>query len=77
LDAATIAGWSNYLSVLAEVAATLTELVFVAASINLMPVLATPGLTGGAGESFMRLLGVVASSTTALIPQQGAFRFNT
>jgi hypothetical protein len=72
LEAATIAGWSNYLSALAEVAATLTGLVFVAVSINLTRVLAIPGLTGRAGESLMQLLGVVAISTTALIPQQGA-----
>ena len=57
---------------LAEVAATLTGLVFVAVSINLTRVLATPGLPGRAGESLMQLLGVVAISTTALIPQQGA-----
>jgi hypothetical protein len=35
LDAAAIAGWSNYFSVLVGAAATLTGLVFVAVSINL------------------------------------------
>ncbi len=65
-----ITGWSNYLSVLAGAAATLTGLVFVAVSINLSRVLAIPGLTGRAAESLMQLLGVVAISTTALIPRQ-------
>lgn len=65
-----IAGWSNYLSVLAGAAATLTGLVFVAVSINLSRVLSIPGLTGRAGESLMQLFGVVVISTTALIPQQ-------
>jgi len=77
LDAVTIAGWSNYLSVLAGAAATLTGLVFVAVSINLSRVLSTPGLTGRAGESLIQLLGVVAISTTALIPQQGASALGT
>jgi hypothetical protein len=70
LDAVTIAGWSNYLTVLAGAAATLTGLVFVAVSINLSRVLSTTGLAGRAGESLMQLFGVVIISTTALIPQQ-------
>jgi hypothetical protein len=70
LDAISIAAWSNYLSVQAEAAATLTGLVFVAVSINLSRVLAIPGLTGRAAESMMQLFGVVIISTTALIPRQ-------
>jgi hypothetical protein len=70
LDSTTIADWSNYLSVLAEAAATLTGLVFVAVSINLSRVLSIPGLTGRAAESMMQLFGVVIISTTALIPRQ-------
>jgi hypothetical protein len=70
LDATSIAGWSNYLSVQASAAATLTGLVFVAVSINLSQILSVPGLTGRAGESLLQLLGVVIISTTALIPQQ-------
>lgn len=72
MDSELIAGWSNYLSVLAGAAATLTGLVFVAVSINLSRVLTIPGLTGRAAESLMQLLGVVAISTTALIPRQPA-----
>jgi hypothetical protein len=70
LDAISIADWSNYLSVQAEAAATLTGLVFVAVSINLSRVLATTGLTGRAAESILQLFGVVIISTTALIPRQ-------
>jgi len=70
LDAVAISGWSNYLSVLAGAAATLTGLVFVAVSINLARILSTLGLTGRAGESLLQLFGVVIISTTALIPQQ-------
>jgi hypothetical protein len=70
LDVISIADWSNYLSVVAESAATLTGLVFVAVSINLSRVLTIPGLTGRAAESMMQLFGVVVISTTALIPQQ-------
>jgi hypothetical protein len=68
--AESIAVWSNYLSVVAEVAATLTGLVFVAVSINLSRVLSIPGLTGRAAESMVQLFGVVIISTTALIPGQ-------
>jgi modulator of FtsH protease len=70
LGALSIAGWTNYLSVLAGAAATLTGLVFVAVSINLSRILSIPGLTGRAAESIMQLFGVVVVSTTALIPQQ-------
>jgi hypothetical protein len=70
VDALSIDAWSNYLSVQAGAAATLTGLVFVAVSINLSRILAIPGLTGRAAESLLQLFGVVAISTTALIPRQ-------
>src|SRR5271167_3022942 len=66
----SIADWTTYLSVLAEVAATLTGLVFVAVSINLSRILSVLGLTGRAAESLMQLFGVVIISTSALIPRQ-------
>jgi modulator of FtsH protease len=72
MDAAAVTAWSNYLSVQAEVAATLTGLVFVAVSINLTRVLSIPGLTGRAAESILQLLGAVVISTTVLIPGQPA-----
>jgi hypothetical protein len=70
LDSIAIAAWSTYLSTLAESAATLTGLVFVALSINLTRILSTPGLPGRAAESMMQLLGVLLVSTCVLIPGQ-------
>ncbi len=70
MDSISIAGWSNFFSVQAEVAATLTGLVFVAVSLNLSRILAVPGLIGRAGESLLDLFGVVLISTCALIPDQ-------
>jgi hypothetical protein len=70
LDAAFLAEWSAFFSVLAESAATLTGLVFVAVSLNLTRILSTPGLTGRAAESVMRLFGVVLVSASVLIPRQ-------
>ena len=64
--------WSNYLAATAEVAATLTGLVFVAVSINLTRVLKLPGLIGRAAESLMQLFVVVIISTNALIPGQNS-----
>ncbi len=70
MDAASISAWSNYFSAMAEVAATLTGLVFVAVSINLSRILTIPGLPGRAAESILHLMGAVIIATTALIPQQ-------
>jgi hypothetical protein len=70
LDAASQAEWSAFFSVLAESAATLTGLVFVAVSLNLTRILATPGLTGRAAESVLRLFGAVLVSACVLIPRQ-------
>jgi hypothetical protein len=77
MDAIPIAAWTNYLSVQAGVAATLTGLVFVAVSINLTRILSIPGLTGRAAESILQLFGVVIISTTALIPRQPAVVLGT
>jgi modulator of FtsH protease len=65
----SVAEWSSYASVLAEVAATLTGLVFVAVSINLSRVIATPGLPGRAAETTLQLFGVVMIASSALIPR--------
>jgi modulator of FtsH protease len=65
-----IDAWSNYLSVQAGAAATLTGLVFVAVSINLSRILSITGLTGRAAESLLQLFGVLVIATTALIPRQ-------
>ena len=68
LDNLSIAEWSNYLAVQAEVAATLTGLVFVAVSINLSRVLSVPGVSGRAAESLMQLFSVVIVSSNMLVP---------
>ncbi len=72
LEALSIADWNNYLAAETGAAATLTGLVFVAMSINLSRVLATPGLTGRAAESLLQLFGALMVSTCALIPRQPA-----
>ena len=70
MDGISISEWSNYLAVQGEAAATLTGLVFVAVSINLMRVISIPGLTGRAAESLIQFFGVLVISTTALVPQK-------
>lgn len=62
--------WQALLSVLAESAATLTGLVFVAVSINLAKILSSPGLPGRAAESIAQFLQVFFICIAALIPRQ-------
>ena len=62
--------WLPFLSVSAEVAATLTGLVFVAVSINLKRILEIPGLTSLVAESLVQLLGAVFVALFLLIPYQ-------
>jgi hypothetical protein len=70
LYAYQIANWTVFLSVAAEVAATLTGLIFVAVSINLNRILEFPGLSERAAESIMQLLGALLCSVIALVPGQ-------
>ncbi len=70
MSTTSIAEWSSYLGVQAEVAATLTGLVFIAVSINISRVLTVPGLAGRAVETILLLLGTVVLATDALIPGQ-------
>lgn len=65
-----ISEWSSYASAWSEIAATLTGLLFVAVSINLPRVIATPGLPGRAAESMLQLFGVTAIMSSALVPRQ-------
>jgi len=65
-----LAEWQTILAVQAEAAATLTGLVFVAASINLSRIMAVPGLPGRAAESIVQFLQVFFVATAALIPMQ-------
>jgi hypothetical protein len=62
--------WQTFFSVQAESAATLTGLVFVAVSINLARILASPGLPGRAAETIAQFLQVFFISTAVLIPGQ-------
>lgn len=65
-----IAEWHTLWAVQAGAAATLTGLVFVAVSINLSRIIATPGLAGRAAESLIQFLQVFFICTAALIPRQ-------
>jgi modulator of FtsH protease len=62
--------WQTLFAVQAGAAATLTGLVFVAASINLPQILKTPGLPGRAAESMLQFLQVFFVSSAILIPRQ-------
>jgi hypothetical protein len=68
MDPSTLTAWSYYLSTIASADAALTGLIFVAVSINLTKILATPGLTGRVAEPMIQLFGVLTISTTCLMP---------
>jgi hypothetical protein len=67
---APLTEWQTLLEVEASAAATLTGLVFVAASINLGRIIATPGLPTRVSESLLQFLQVFFICTAALIPRQ-------
>src|ERR1700733_11889757 len=67
-----LADWQTYLAVQAGAAATLTGLVFVAVSINLVRILSVPGLPGRAFEALVQLLQVFFVVSFALLPHQSA-----
>jgi len=60
--------WANFFSAMAESAATLTGLIFVAASINLAKILSIPVLIDRSLESIILLLNIILVSALALIP---------
>jgi hypothetical protein len=62
--------WSGFLAVAAGVMATLSGLIFVAVSINLERILASPGLPDRAAESIVQLLGALIVCMIALVPNQ-------
>ncbi len=64
------ADWQTFFAVQAGAAATLTGLVFVAASINLTKIFAIPGLPGRVAESMLQFLQVFFVSSVMLIPRQ-------
>lgn len=69
----TISEWQTFLAVQAGAAVTLTGLVFVAASINLLKIIAYPGLPSRTAESIVQFLQVFFIATAGLIPRQGMF----
>jgi hypothetical protein len=67
-----IASWTGFLSVAAEVAATLTGLIFVAVSINLSRVLEFQPLADRAAESILQMFGALIVSMCGLLPGQSS-----
>jgi modulator of FtsH protease len=67
-----IASWTGFLSVAAQVAATLTGLIFVAISINLSRILEAQSVADRAAESIMQMFGALIVSIWALVPGQSS-----
>jgi hypothetical protein len=65
------AQWTSLFEATASASAALTGLVFVAVSINIRQILATPSLPERAAEPLILLSGVLTVSILALIPGQG------
>jgi hypothetical protein len=61
-------GWANFLTASAGAAGALVGLVFVALSINLNRIMALPGVSARAGETFLLLACALAGSLLLLIP---------
>jgi modulator of FtsH protease len=69
---AVAAEWSDLFVAAAGASAALAGLVFVAVSINLEPIIASPGVPDRALMTLMLLLGVLIVSLFGLIPGQSA-----
>src|SRR5271154_5214211 len=69
----SLSDWQSLLSMQAGAAATLTGLVFVAASINLTKIVATPLLTVRVVESLMQFLQVFFVCSMMIAPHQSSF----
>ena len=65
--------WQALLSMQAGAAATLTGLVFVAASINLTKIVATPLMTVRVVESLVQFLQVFFVCSVMIVPHQSSF----
>jgi hypothetical protein len=70
---ASLSDWQTLLSMQASAAATLTGLVFVAASINLAKIVATPLLTVRVVESLVQFLQVFFVCSMMIVPHQSSF----
>jgi hypothetical protein len=64
------ATWSNFFSAQTGASATLTGLLFVAVSINLPKIIATPLLPARAAKALSTLAGVLLVSTLCMVPGQ-------
>jgi len=69
----SLTDWQTLLSMQASAAATLTGLVFVAASINLTKIVATPLLTVRVVESLVQFLQVFFVCSMMIVPRQSPF----
>jgi len=69
----SLSEWQTLLSMQAGAAATLTGLVFVAASINLTKIVATPLLTVRVVESLVQFLQVFFVCSVMIVPHQSSF----
>ena len=69
----SLSEWQTLLSMQAGAAATLTGLVFVAASINLTKIVATPLLTVRVVESLVQFLQVFFVRSVMIVPHQSSF----
>jgi hypothetical protein len=69
----SVSNWHTLLSMQAGAAATLTGLVFVAASINLPKIVATSLLTARVVESLVQFLQVFFVCSITVIPRQSSF----
>ncbi len=67
--------WQTLFEVQASAAATLTGLVFVAASINLSRIIGVPGLPSRVSESLFQFLQVFFICTAGLVPRQPVAAF--
>ena len=67
---ADIPNWHEFFAVTAGIAATLSGLVFVAVSINLMQILSFPGTVTLALESLTQMLGAMTLALAGLLPGQ-------
>jgi hypothetical protein len=64
--------WESLFVAEAGAAAALAGLVFVAVSINLQPIMASPSLPGRALESVALLVGVLSVASIGLVPHESA-----
>ena len=68
MTAPSLESWANFLAAATGAAATLSGLVFIALSINLARIVATPHLPGRAAETLVLLIGTVILCAIGLVP---------